>query len=106
LDRSSVTGQLVGLERIHVLQHGLNLRHPAMKETWYGSAAMREFMSIDPEHQRMPDEATVLNFGNLLERHEPGLEEPAVPPGWPPSATSRSNTWPAGPRRPRPMRGP
>ena len=66
----------VGVERmlrIYFLQQWFNLSDPAVEETLYDSAVMRQFVGIDLGHEPVPDETTVCKFRHLLEEH--GLGE-------------------------------
>ena len=59
--------------RVYFLQNWYALSDPAAEETLYDSEAMRRFAGIELGYDRIPDEATILNFRHLLERH--GLTE-------------------------------
>jgi len=59
--------------RIYFLQQWFNLSDPAVEETLYDSAVMRQFVGIDLGHEPVPDETTVCKFRHLLEEH--GLGE-------------------------------
>ena len=66
----------VGVERmlrIYFLQQWFNLSDPAVEETLYDSAALREFVGIDLGCEPAPEETTVCKFRHLLEEH--GLGE-------------------------------
>jgi IS5 family transposase len=65
----------VGLERmlrIYFLQQWFNLSDPAVEESLYDSASMREFVGIDLGREAAPDETTVCKFRHLLEKHRLG----------------------------------
>src|SRR5947209_8168677 len=65
----------VGVERmlrIYFLQQWFNLSDPAVEETLYDSAVMRQFVGIDLGHEPVPDETTACKFGHLLEEHQLG----------------------------------
>jgi transposase, IS5 family len=65
----------VGLERmlrIYFLQHWFNLSDPAVEESLYDSASMRQFVGIDLGREAAPDETTVCKFRHLLEKHRLG----------------------------------
>lgn len=65
----------VGLERmlrIYFLQQWFNLSDPAVEETLYDSAAMRDFVGIDLGREPVPDETTVCRFRHLLEENDLG----------------------------------
>jgi len=65
----------VGVERmlrIYFLQQWFNLSDPAVEETLYDSAVMRQFVGIDLGHEPVPDETTVCKFRHLLEEHQLG----------------------------------
>jgi IS5 family transposase len=65
----------VGLERmlrIYFLQQWFNLSDPAVEETLYDSAVMRQFVGIDLGHEPVPDETTACKFRHLLEEHQLG----------------------------------
>ncbi len=59
--------------RVDFLQNWYGLSDPMAEETLYDSEAMRCFAGIELGDDRSPDEATILNFRHLLERH--GLTE-------------------------------
>lgn len=62
----------IGLERmlrIHFLQQWYALSDPGVEEALYDSEAMRRFVGIDLGRERAPDESTVWQFRQLLERH-------------------------------------
>ena len=59
--------------RVYFLQNWYALSDPMAEETLYDSEAMRRFAGIELGDDRIPDEATILNFRHLLERH--GLTE-------------------------------
>jgi len=56
--------------RIYFLQHWFNLSDPAAEEALYDSPALRRFAGVDLGRAPAPDETTILNFRNLLERHD------------------------------------
>lgn len=65
----------IGLERmlrIYFLQQWFNLSDPAVEETLYDSAAMRDFVGIDLGREPAPDETTVCRFRHLLEENDLG----------------------------------
>jgi transposase, IS5 family len=65
----------VGVERmlrIYFLQQWFNLTDPAVGETLYDSAVMRQFVGIDLGHEPVPDETTACKFRHLLEEHQLG----------------------------------
>jgi len=55
--------------RIYFLQQWFNLSDPAVEETLYDSAVMRNFVGIDLGREPVPDETTVCKFRHLLEEH-------------------------------------
>src|SRR6202049_104881 len=65
----------VGVERmlrIYFLQQWFNLSDPAVEETLYDSAVMRQFVGIDLGHEPVPDETTACKFRHLLGEHQLG----------------------------------
>jgi IS5 family transposase len=67
----------VGLERmlrIYFVQQWFNLSDPAVEETLYDSAVLRQFTRIDLGSEPVPDETTVCKFRHLLEGHKLGEE--------------------------------
>ena len=58
--------------RIYFLQQWFNLSDPAVEETLYDSAVMRQFVGIDLGCEPVPDETTVCKFRNPLEDHQLG----------------------------------
>ena len=58
--------------RIYFLQQWFNLSDPAVEETLYDSAVMRQFVGIDLGHEPVPDETTACKFRHLLEEHQLG----------------------------------
>src|SRR2546422_4883768 len=63
----------VGVERmlrIYFLQQWFNLSDPAVEETLYDSAVMRQFVGIDLGHEPVPDETTACKFRHLLEEKQ------------------------------------
>lgn len=62
----------IGLERmlrIHFLQQWYALSDQGVEEALYDSEVMRRFVGIDLAREAAPDESTVLQFRQLLERH-------------------------------------
>jgi len=57
---------------IKLLQQWFNLSDPAVEETLYDSAVMRQFVGIDLGCEPVPDETTVCKFRHLLEEHQLG----------------------------------
>ena len=55
--------------RVCFLQNWSALGNPMAEETLYDSAVMRRFSGIGLGDDRIPDETTILNFRQLLERH-------------------------------------
>ena len=65
----------VGVERmlrLYFLQQWFNLSDPAVEETLYDSAVMRQFVGIDLGHEPVPDETTACKLRHLLEEHQLG----------------------------------
>jgi IS5 family transposase len=65
----------VGVERmlrIYFLQQWFNLSDPAVEESLYESASMRQFAGIDLGQEPVPDETTICRFRHLLEKHKLG----------------------------------
>ena len=65
----------VGVERmlrIYFLQQWFKLSDPAVEESLYDSAGMRQFVGIDLGCEPAPDETTVCKFRHLLEEHHLG----------------------------------
>lgn len=65
----------VGLERmlrVYFLQHWYDLSDPAVEEALHDIPALRAFVGIDLDRERVPDETTVCKFRHLLERHRLG----------------------------------
>ena len=63
--------------RIHCVQLFYNLSDPGMEDLLYEAESVRRFVGLNLT-EALPDEATILNFRHLLERHELGkglLEE-------------------------------
>jgi IS5 family transposase len=54
--------------RIYFLQW-FNLSDPAMEDALYDSESMRRFAGIELSEDAIPDEATILRFRHLLEKH-------------------------------------
>jgi transposase len=59
--------------RVYLLQNWYALSDPMAEESLYDSEAMRRVAGIELGDDRIPDEATILNFRHVLERH--GLTE-------------------------------
>ncbi len=57
-----------GLLPIHLLQNWFGYSDPAMEETLYQIASLRQFARLSLL-DAIPDETTLLNFGHPLERH-------------------------------------
>src|ERR1039458_5037667 len=57
---------------IYFLQQWSNLSDPAVEESLYDSAVMRQFVGIDLGCEPAPDETTVCKFRHLLEEHRLG----------------------------------
>src|SRR5216684_1241033 len=65
----------VGVERmlrIYFLQQWFNLSDPAVEESLYDSAVMRQFVGVDLGCEPAPDQTTVCKFRHLLEEHHLG----------------------------------
>ena len=65
----------VGVERmlrLYFLQQWFNLSDPAVEESLYESASMRQFVGIDLGQEPVPDETTICRFRHLLEKRELG----------------------------------
>lgn len=56
--------------RIHFIQHWFNLADLACEEALYDSVSLRRFAGIDLGCKPVPDAATLLTFGHLLEQHQ------------------------------------
>jgi len=56
--------------RIHFLQNWYTPSDPMAEESLYDSEAMRRFVDIELEDDRIPDETTILQFRHLPERHD------------------------------------
>lgn len=56
--------------RIHLMQHCFNLSDPGMEEALHDIPVMRHFAGIDAGEDVIPDEATILKFRHLLEKHK------------------------------------
>ncbi|OHX16570.1 hypothetical protein BI343_14830 [Chromobacterium amazonense] len=54
--------------RVYCLQHWYSLSDPAMEESLYEIASMRQFAGLSLD--AVPDETTLLNFRHLLEKHQ------------------------------------
>ena len=65
--------ELALLLRLHCLQLWYNLSDPGLEEAVHDRLSFQRFLGLDPLHQKVPDETTVLNFRRLLEQH--GLAE-------------------------------
>ncbi len=63
---------LATMLRIHLLQQWYSLSGPAMEEALIEVPTMRRVVGIDLISNRIPDEATILAFRHLLERHDLG----------------------------------
>ncbi len=61
------------LLRLHCLQLWYNLSDPGLEDAVHDRLSFQRFLGLDPLHQRVPDETTVLHFRRLLEQH--GLAE-------------------------------
>ena len=61
------------LLRLHCLQLWYNLSDPGLEDAVHDRLSFQRFLGLDPLHQKVPDETTVLNFRRLLEHH--GLAE-------------------------------
>ena len=55
--------------RIHFMQQWFAYSDPAMEESLHDIPLLREFAGLDATVEAMPDEATILKFRHLLERH-------------------------------------
>jgi transposase, IS5 family len=67
--------QPVGVERmlrIYFLQQWYDLSDPAVEEALHDIPALRDFVGVDLDLERAPDETTVCKFRHLLERHRLG----------------------------------
>ena len=65
----------IGLERmlrIYFVQQWYGLADEAVEDAVHDSQALRNFMSIDLSHQRVPHAATLMGFRHLLEAGELG----------------------------------
>src|ERR1700687_226870 len=60
------------MQGIYFLQQWFILSDPAVEETLYDSAVMRQFVGIDLGNEPVPDETTVCKFRHLLEEHDLG----------------------------------
>ncbi len=54
--------------RVYCLQQWYSLSDPAMEESLYEIASMRQFAALSLD--AIPDETTLLNFRHLLEKHQ------------------------------------
>ncbi|KIA79293.1 transposase, partial [Chromobacterium piscinae] len=59
---------LSAMLRVYCLQHWYSLSDPAMEESLYEIASMRQFAGLSLD--AIPDETTLLNFRHLLEKHQ------------------------------------
>lgn len=59
---------LSAMLRVYCLQHWCSLSDPAMEESLYEIASMRQFAGLSLD--AIPDETTLLNFRHLLEKHQ------------------------------------
>lgn len=64
---------LATMLRIHLMQNWFGLSDPAMEETLYEVASMRQFAGLSLLGA-IPDETTILNFRHLLEENELALD--------------------------------
>jgi transposase, IS5 family len=65
----------VGLERMlrmYFVQHWFNLADEACEDALLDSTALRRFVGIDLDRERVPDATTLLKFRRLLEKHDLG----------------------------------
>ena len=65
----------IGLERMlrmYFIQHWFNLADEACEEALLDSTALRRFVGIDLDRERVPDGTTLLRFRRLLETHHLG----------------------------------
>ncbi len=53
------------MQRIHFIQHWLNLVDLACKETLYDSASLRSFVGINLGREPVPDSTTITNIRKL-----------------------------------------
>ena len=58
------------MRRVYFLQQWYALSDPMAEEMLYDSDAMRHFAGIEFGDDRIPDETTILNFRQLLEKHQ------------------------------------
>ena len=65
---------LATMLRIHLLQQWYDLSDPAMEDALIEVPTMRRFAGIDMISDRIPDEATILTFRHLLEKHDLGQQ--------------------------------
>jgi IS5 family transposase len=56
--------------RTYFVQQWFNLSDPGVEEALYESAALRRFVGVDLGVAPVPDQATVLRFRHLLEKHD------------------------------------
>src|SRR5262249_51526340 len=66
--------ELEQMLRIYFLQQWFNLADPAVEETLYDSATLRQFAGIDLGSAPVRDETTICKFRHLLEEHNLGEE--------------------------------
>jgi IS5 family transposase len=59
---------LMSMLRVHLMQNWFGYSDPAMEESLYEMTILRQFAGLHLD--RIPDEATILNFRRLLEKHE------------------------------------
>ena len=59
---------LMAMLRVHLMQNWFGYSDPAMEEALYETTILRQFAGLSLE--RIPDETTILNFRQLLEKHE------------------------------------
>ncbi|EKG35944.1 IS1479 transposase [Pseudomonas syringae pv. avellanae str. ISPaVe013] len=60
--------QLMAMLRVHLMQNWFCYSDPAMVESLYETTILRQFSGLHLD--RIPDETTILNFRQLLEKHE------------------------------------
>jgi IS5 family transposase len=68
-----VVGRRCPLERmfrIYCLRQWYNLSDPGAEEALYDSLTMRRFAGVSTDGDVIPDEASILNFRRLLEKHK------------------------------------
>lgn len=59
---------LMAILRVHLMQNWFGYSDPAMEESLYETAILRQFAGLNLD--RIPDETTILNFRRLLEKHD------------------------------------